>query len=80
MRRFHRGALQRQAPKRPHKPSSQALGARMLERQHWRKAASLERQTITYAISTNATTPLTISTYEINGQRSGLVPTSVPDR
>jgi hypothetical protein len=44
MRGFRKGALQRQAPKHPHKPSSQALGARTLWRQHWRKAASLERQ------------------------------------
>jgi hypothetical protein len=36
-------AQQRQPPKRPHKPSSQAIGARMIGREHWRKAASLER-------------------------------------
>jgi hypothetical protein len=36
-----RTAAQRQPPKRPRKPSSQALGARSLSRQNWRKAASL---------------------------------------
>lgn len=44
MRLLHRGAAQRWAPKHPHKPTSQALGARMLNRQHWRAPASLERQ------------------------------------
>lgn len=37
-------AKQRQVPKRPHKPSSQRRGTRMLHYQHWRKAASLDRR------------------------------------
>lgn len=43
MKLLHRGAYQRWAPKHPHKPVSQALGPRTLNRQHWRKAASLDR-------------------------------------
>lgn len=39
-----RGALQRQPPKLPHKPSSQDLGARYLPSNNWRQAASLERR------------------------------------
>lgn len=36
-------ARQRWVPKRPHAPSSQRLGARMLARQHWLQAGRLER-------------------------------------
>jgi hypothetical protein len=44
MRDLKRGAAQRWPAKHPHKPSSQALGARTLNRQHWRAPESLQRQ------------------------------------
>jgi hypothetical protein len=43
MRGLGRASIQRRPPKRPRKPSSQALGPRMLLRQHWRVAESLLR-------------------------------------
>jgi hypothetical protein len=58
MTRLPRLAVQRWAPKHPHKPASQALGPRMLHRQHWRKADSLDRQQRRETRANRAAVPL----------------------
>lgn len=77
MRPFLKGALQRQVPKHPHKPSSQGLGARTIWTNHWRKPASVERaeRAATRQTGTMTPGPMTGGTLRING--GPLIPVTI---